>query len=322
MIQKLPRLALIIPCYNEVLILEGTIKKLSEVLQRLISSNHIEENSYIVFVDDGSVDRTWNIIERYSALPDSKIKGIKLSRNKGHQYALIAGMESVVDKCDCLISMDADLQQDENILDTFIEKYNQQVEIVFGIRNDRKNDTLLKKITAVSFYNFMSYLGVQIIKNHADFRLLSNKVNKELLKYQESNLFLRGLILELGFKIDYIYFDVKDRHAGESKYTLTKMLSLAWSGISSLSIKPLRLITLIGALAFIFSFFMGGYVLYVSLFTDNAIPGWASTLFPIYFIGGIQVLSIGIVGEYIGKIYLEVKARPRFIIEEKINFDK
>ncbi len=231
-------------------------------------------------------------------------------------------MQSVVDKCDCLISIDADLQQDENVIDEFIDKYLAESDIVLGIRNNRKTDNAFKKFTALTFYNLMSFMGVDIVKNHADYRLLSNRANKALLEHKESNLFLRGMISLIGFRVDYVYFDVKDRFAGESKYTLSKMLSLAWNGITSFSIKPLRLITIAGAIVFIFSFIMGGYVLFVSLLTDKAIPGWSSTLLPIYFIGGVQVLSIGIVGEYIGKIYLEVKGRPRFIIEKEINFDE
>lgn len=322
MINELPRLALITPCYNEEPVLKETINRLSKVLERLIKNKKIDKNSYIVFIDDGSIDKTWEIIETYSNLSSLRLKGLKLSKNRGHQNALIAGMESVVDKCDCLISIDSDLQQDENVIDDFIDKYLEKSDVILGIRNNRKTDNIFKKFTALTFYNLMSLMGVDIVKNHADYRLLSNRANKALLEHKESNLFLRGMISLIGFRVDYVYFDVKDRFAGESKYTLSKMLSLAWNGITSFSIKPLRLITIAGAIVFIFSFIMGGYVLFVSLFTDKAIPGWSSTLLPIYFIGGVQVLSIGIVGEYIGKIYLEVKARPRFFIEKEISFDE
>ena len=322
MLKVLPKLALITPCYNEELVIKETINRLNNVLKRLIENKKIDKSSYMVFIDDGSIDKTWEIIEKYANTHSLRLKGLKLSKNRGHQNALIAGMKSVVDKCDCLISIDADLQQDENVIDDFIDKYIAKSDVILGIRNNRKTDNIFKKFTALAFYNLMSFMGVDIVKNHADYRLLSNRANKALLDHKESNLFLRGMISLIGFKVDYVYFDSKNRFAGESKYTLSKMLSLAWNGITSFSIKPLRLITIAGAIVFIFSFIMGGYALYISFLTDKSIPGWASTVLPIYFIGGVQVLSIGIVGEYIGKIYLEVKERPKFFIEKEINFDK
>jgi polyisoprenyl-phosphate glycosyltransferase len=310
-----PKVALIVPCYNEEEVLTRTMEKLTIVLNSLIDSHKISLDSYIVFIDDGSKDKTWQVIDRLSEKYEH-IKGLKLAKNSGHQNALLAGMEFVVDKCDCLISLDADLQQDENSIGKFIDKYLGNNEIVLGIRNDREADGLFKKITALGFYKFMNIAGVDIIKNHADYRLLSNRVNKELLNFKEVNLFLRGLVTLVGFKTDYVYFNVKDRFAGESKYTSLKMLGLALDGITSFSVAPLRLITFFGFIVFIFSIIMSGYIFGVVIFTDQVAPGWASTVLPVYFIGGVQILSIGIVGEYIGKIYKEVKKRPRYLIEE------
>jgi len=315
------RLALVLPCYNEEEVLEETIAKLTEVLNNLISKNKISEKSYMVCVDDGSKDKTWNIINQLSTL-NIFVKGVKLSKNQGHQNALLAGMNYVADKCDCLISLDADLQQDENSIVDFVNKYLDGSEVVLGIRNDRGTDGLFKKLSALAFYKLMQSMGVDIIKNHADYRLLSNKANKALLEFKEVNLFLRGLVSLIGFKTDYVYFDVKDRFAGESKYTLSKMLSFAIDGITSFSIVPLRIISFLGFIIFLLSFIMGLYILEISLFTNNAVPGWASTVLPIYFIGGIQLLSIGIVGEYIGKIYNETKRRPRYFIETEIAIDE
>lgn len=312
---KSPILALVLPCYNEEAVLSETIKRLSGILEDLISKNKISEKSYMLFVDDGSVDKTWDIIETSSKI-NRFVKGIKLSRNQGHQIALFAGMEYVVDKCDCMISMDADLQQDENAIEEFINKYIEGCEVVLGIRRDRKTDGLFKKLTAIGFYELMRIMGVQIIKNHADYRLLSNRAIKALMQFREVNLFLRGLIPLIGFRTDFVFFDVKDRFAGVSKYSLSKMLSLAIDGITSFSITPLRLISVVGFIAFIFSMLLSFYVFYIAIFTNKAVPGWASTVLPIYFMGGVQLLSIGIIGEYIGKIYIETKRRPRYFIEK------
>lgn len=223
---------------------------------------------------------------------------------------------SVKDTCDCVISIDGDLQQDEEKFDDFIDRFNQGFDIVLGVRTDRKSDNFFKKITANLFYFVMSLMGTKVVKNHADYRLLSQRVLQELANFKEANLFLRGIVLELGFKMDIIYFDVRDRAAGNSKYSLTKMLSLAWSGITSFSIYPLRIVTFVGCFCLFFAILLSIYAIYVVSFTDNAVPGWASTTIPISFFGGIQIFSIGILGEYIGKIYQEVKNRPKYIIEE------
>lgn len=313
-----PILALVVPCYNEEEVLEETIKQLMIVLKRLIDGKKISGRSFIKFIDDGSNDSTWDIIKSNS-MKDPLIKGLKLSKNQGHQNALLAGMEYVKDKCSCLISLDADLQQNENSIEDFIDKYKEGSEVVLGIRKDRKTDGLFKKLTALGFYKLMRTMGVNVINNHADYRLLSNKANSSILEFKEVNLFMRGLVPLIGYQTDYVFFEVKDRYAGESKYTLSKMLSFALDGITSFSITPLRMIFVIGFIVFSLSFLMGIYVLGVSFFTNNALPGWTSTVLPIYFLGGVQILSIGIVGEYLGKIYKETKKRPRYFIEEEIS---
>ena len=246
---KIPKLALVLPAYNEEEVLPETISRLTIVLDNLILKNQITDDSFMVFVDDGSKDKTWVSIEELSEV-NTFVKGLKLSKNQGHQNALLAGMEYVADKCDCMISLDADLQQDENSIQEFLEKYLEGSEVVLGIRNDRKSDGLFKKITALGFYKLMDVMGVNVVKNHADYRLLSNRANKSLIQFEEVNLFLRGMVPLVGFKTDYVYFDVKDRLAGESKYTLSKMLGFAIDGITSFSVTPLRIISVIGFLVF------------------------------------------------------------------------
>ena len=312
-----PKLAIVVPCYNEEEVLPRTAKRLLEVLDGLISPNKINDESFILFVDDGSKDRTWTIIEDL-AKQNTKIKGLKLTRNFGHQNALLAGMEYIFNKCDCLITIDADLQHDEQAIGEFVQKYIDGAEIVLGIRKDRKVDSIFKKLTALIFYQLLLKMGVNIIKNHADYRLISNTALKALLEFKEVNLFLRGLIHLIGFKTDYVFYDFKERFAGQTKYPLRKMLALALDGITSFSIVPLRLITFIGFLIFMGSLIMSGYIFYTAIFTNKSVPGWASTVLPIYFIGGVQLLSLGIIGEYIGKIYMETKRRPRYILEKEI----
>ena len=315
--RNIPKLAIIVPCYNEEQVLDETTKRLSSILNELVDQNKITKNSFILYVDDGSKDNTWGIVKSIS-VRNLLVKGIKLSKNKGHQNALLAGMEHVEDKCDCLISIDADLQQDERSMISFIDSYLNGCDIVLGIRNDRESDSFFKKVTALGFYKLMNLMGVDIIKNHADYRLLSSKANKMLLSFRESNLFLRGLVPLIGLKTEYIYFDVKERYAGKSKYTLKKMLAFAWDGITSFSVIPLRLITLIGFIVFFISLIMGGNVLY-SVIANKTVQGWASTVLPIYFMGGVQLMCLGVIGEYIGKIYKETKRRPRYFIEDIID---
>ncbi len=312
-----PILSFIVPCYNEEETLKETTTLLTKKLEDLINSNKINETSYILFVDDGSKDNTWEILKNNSIL--KKIKALKLSKNYGHQYALLAGINFVEDKCDVLISLDADLQDDINAIDEMIEKFLQGYEIVYAARSNRDNDTFFKKSTAEIYYKLMKLIGVDLVFNHADYRLMSNKAINFFNSFHEINLFIRGIIPLLGLKSTIIYYERKKRFAGESKYSLRKMISFAFNGITSFSIMPLRVISFVGFLVFCMSLILGTYSLYAAIFTNSTIPGWASTVLPIYFIGGIQLLSLGIVGEYIGKIYIETKKRPRYFIEEIIN---
>lgn len=312
-----PILATVVPCYNEEEVIEKTYTKLVSYYKGLIQNGIIDAKSFILFVDDGSIDTTWSLIKQFSQ--ESKyIKGLKLSRNQGHQIALLAGMQAVHGKCDCMISIDADLQQDYRAIEKMLYEYKNGKEIVLGIRNDRESDTFFKKFTAEGYYKLMHLMGVNIEFNHADYRLLSHKALSYFLQFTERNLFIRGIVKLIGLPTAKVYFDVKEREAGESKYTLQKMLSFAWDGITSFSIVPLKLITVVGFLIFIFSIIAGIDALYTVFFTNDAIPGWASTVLPMYFVGGIELLAIGIIGEYIGKIYTEIKHRPHYFIEEEI----
>ncbi|MGQ9848329.1 MAG: glycosyltransferase family 2 protein, partial [Bacteroidales bacterium] len=273
--------------------------------------------SFLLFVDDGSQDKTWEIIESLSN-ENEHVKGIKLSRNQGHQIALVAGMEYALNnKCDCLVSIDADLQDDVNAIEQMVAKYRQGYEIIYGVKSDRRKDSFLKRFTAESFYHLMNLFGVNLIFNHADFRLLSAKATEYLLQFTESNVFIRGMIPLIGLNSTFVYYEIKERFAGQSKYSFKKMLNLALDGITSFSVVPLRIISAIGFFTFMVSSLMGLYTLGIRLFTNDALPGWASTILPIYFIGGIQLLSLGVIGEYIGKIYIEAKRRPRYFIEKE-----
>jgi len=305
------------PCFNEEECLIETISRLKSILTELKAQRLIESESKILFVDDGSVDKTWEIIKN-AAKKDEDILGIKFSKNFGHQYALLAGIEFAALNNFDIITIDSDLQQDETKIIEFVKKRINGAEIIYGVRIDRKTDTFFKRKTAQLFYSFMQKLGVKIIENHADYRLLSSKAANTLANFKETNLFLRGLIPLIGFKSDVVYFEVKERFAGKTKYSLKKMLDLALDGIASLSFVPLRLIFFVGFVSFIFSLSLIFYSLYIVLFTDKAVPGWASTIIPIYLLGGIQLLSLGIIGEYLSRIYLETKRRPRYIIEEQI----
>jgi glycosyltransferase involved in cell wall biosynthesis len=308
-------LALVVPCYNEEEVLRNTAERLTGELVRLVGAQKIHPDSFIVFVDDGSKDETWEIIKELKAQNPS-IKGIKLSRNFGHQSALLAGLNKVIDICDVAVTIDADLQQDEKALESFVDKYNEGYELVFGVRKDRNTDSFFKKATASSFYTLMRLMGVNIIKNHADYRLASQKALKALAQYEETNLFLRGIFPSLGFKSAIVHHEVHKRTEGKTKYSLPKMLLFALNGITSFSVVPIRFISVLGVLFFVLSIFMSFYALYAYMFY-NVVHGWTSIVIPIYFIGGIQLLSLGVIGEYIGKIYGEVKRRPRYIIEEE-----
>lgn len=310
------KLAIVIPCYNEEEVLIETCRRMRAVIVQLTSFGKISSDSSVFFVDDGSQDHTWTLIEQL-ATADPRIVGIKLSRNRGHQNALIAGLFTA--DGDAIVSIDADLQDDVNAIESMVDKFLAGTDIVYGVRKQRESDTALKRLTAEWFYRMMSALGVESIYNHADYRLTSRQVVECLKQYSEVNLYLRGIVPLIGFKSDIVYYDRTDRFAGESKYPLRKMIALALDAVTSFSVVPLRLITIAGFLIFIASMMVTLWALWVRFFTQDAIPGWTSTVLPMYFLGGIQIFCIGLLGEYLGKIYAEVKARPRFFIEKMIS---
>lgn len=309
-----PSLALVIPCYNEEEVLPETIKRLTVILEDLVANNAIACDSKIIFVDDGSRDKTWGIIE-HANYSNQYVQGLKLARNAGHQNALLAGLIYAKDFSDCVISIDADLQDDLAVLPKFIDAYKNGYEIVYGVRKDRSSDTLFKRATAQGFYKLMNSMGVNIIYNHADYRLMSKRVLEHLSEFKEVNLFLRGLIPLIGYKYTEVHYERNERFAGESKYPLKKMLAFAFDGVTSFSVTPIRLISGIGFLMFLFSFFMGIYII-INKTLGNTTSGWSSLMISIWFIGGIQLVALGFIGEYIGKIYREVKARPKYFIEK------
>lgn len=310
------KLGIIVPCYNEEEVLQDSSQKLLAVLNNLEKENLVSNDSFICFVDDGSKDKTWDIIIKLKEV-HPEIKGIKLSSNNGHQNALMAGLLTCKNDADCLVSIDADLQDEETTIKEMIIKFNKGFDIVYGVRGDRRKDSIFKRSSASFFYRFMKLLGVDIIYNHADFRLSSKKVNNELSKYKEINLFLRGIFPSMGFRSCEVYYSRQKRKAGKTKYPLKKMISFALNGISSFSIRPLRWITVTGFIIFAFCILASAYALW-GYFYQETVPGWLSTVLPFYFLGGVQILCIGIIGEYIGKMYKEVKQRPRYIIEEEI----
>lgn len=310
-------LYIVIPCYNEEEVLTETTKELNEKLENLIKNKKITSKSKVMYVNDGSKDKTWELIKEISK-NNKHFTGITLSRNRGHQNALLAGLMTAKNYADVIISMDADLQDDINAVDEMIDKYNNEnCEIVYGVRSKRTTDTWFKRTTAQGFYKFMSIMGVETVYNHADYRLTSKRVLENLNDYKEVNLFLRGIFPLIGFKTDVVYYERKERFAGESKYPLKKMLAFALNGITSFSIKPIRLILAVGVLIFTISIIMLLYCLIVKL-TGNTVDGWTFIVGSIWLVSGIQMFSIGIVGEYIGKIYNETKNRPRYIIEENL----
>jgi len=311
------KLMVVIPCYNEEEVLPETSRRLVEKMDSLVKKGYITPDSRVLLVNDGSRDRTWEMIcDLHKQNP--LFEGVKLSRNRGHQNALLAGLMTARNRCDISISMDADLQDDMDAMDRFIEKYNEGCDVVYGVRNKRETDTFFKRETALMFYRLMKGLGVDITYNHADYRLMSNRALNALAQFGEVNLFLRGLAPLVGFQSDVVAYDRSERFAGESKYPFKKMLAFAIDGITSFSVKPLRLITTVGMGIFVVSLFMLLYAL-VSWITGKTVVGWTSTLASIWMIGGIQLLSLGIIGEYVGKIYNETKRRPRFIIERYLN---
>ena len=311
------RLAVIVPCMNEQDMLHTTNNELRILLNSLIDNNLINSNSYICYVDDGSTDETWGIIKQlYSE--NNNVRGVKLSKNFGHQNALLAGLSRVNDKCDFVITVDADLQQDINVIPEMIEKHFSGSEIVFGISHDRIVDPLLKKVTGILFYKIMNALGSGVLKDHADFRLMGKNALKALLEYRENNIFIRGLVQDIGFKTSIVKFDRQVRRFGKTKYTYYKMIRFAYDGISSLTILPLRFLFFVGLLSTSISILYIFYILYVKYIIDQAVPGWASIVLPIWVFSSIQLVALGLIGEYLSKIFIDVKKRPRFIIENEI----
>ena len=313
------KLYLVIPCYNEEEVLPETSKRLKEKYTALMNEGKIDTDSKIVFVNDGSKDRTWEMIRELHE-SDPVFRGICLSRNKGHQNALMAGLMTVKSECDAAISMDADLQDDINAIDEMVDRYLEGYEVVYGVRSSRKKDTFFKRTTAEGFYKVMRAMGVETVYNHADYRLMSRRALEALSEFDEVNLFLRGIVPLVGFKSTEVTYERGERFAGESKYPLKKMLAFATEGITSMSIKPIRLITTLGFLVFLFSI---GVLIYsiIRKFTGYTVPGWAFLAVSIWALGGVQLLAIGVIGEYIGKIYLETKHRPKFIVAEYLNDD-
>ena len=309
------RLGIVIPCYNEEEVIPETSRRITALLDRLISLNKIADDSKIFFVDDGSKDNTWPLIEKF-ALENHHIAGIKLSRNRGHQNALVAGLFTA--DVDVLISIDADLQDDVNAIEKMVDKYLEGAEIVYGVRKRRAVDSAFKRLTAEGFYRLIAALGAESVFNHADYRLMSRRAVECLKQYTEVNLFLRGIVPLIGFKSEIIYYDRIDRFAGKSKYPLKKMVALALDAITSFSVVPLRLITFAGFAIFAGSMLVTLWAIWVRFFTSDAVPGWTSIVLPMYFLGGIQVFCLGVIGEYIGKTYSEVKSRPRFFIEKTV----
>ena len=309
-------LYVVIPCYNEEEVLAVTTEKLTEKLNKMIKDKLISKDSKIMYVNDGSKDTTWELICKFNK-ENKFVTGVNLSRNRGHQNALLAGLMTTKEYADIVISMDADLQDDINVMDKMVKEYNNGCDIVYGVRSARKTDTWFKRTTAEGFYKFMAKLGVEIVYNHADYRLMSKRALNELEKFKEVNLFLRGIIPLIGFKTAKVEYERNERFAGESKYPLKKMLNFAMDGILSFSIKPIRIITTAGFIVSFLSFLLLIYVV-IGHFTSNNVTGWTTIVALICFFGGFQILCIGIVGEYIGKIYNETKQRPRFIIEDVI----
>lgn len=314
------RLALVVPCYNEEAVLEISAKELKRVLSDLIVKNKIAKDSFVLFVNDGSKDRTWELIEKECG-ESPMICGLKLAGNVGHQFALTAGLLAAKDMSDVTISIDADLQDDTAVIEEMIDKFHEGKDIVYGVRNDRKHDSLFKRTTAQGFYKVMAAMGVKTVYNHADFRLMSKRAVEQFSKYEETNLFLRGMMPLIGYETDNVYYERKERVAGESKYPLKKMLALAWNGITSFSVKPISLITALGFVIMILSICAAIYA-FASYFLGTVEPGWTSLILSIWFLGGLQLVAIGLIGQYIGKIYIEVKHRPRYNVEKLLTHDE
>ncbi|WP_223591860.1 glycosyltransferase family 2 protein [Neobacillus bataviensis] len=308
-----PVLTIVVPCYNEEEVLPETMMKLGLLLQELMNDELVSKQSKILFVDDGSKDRTWEMIYK-EGLKNDHVRGLKLARNVGHQNALLAGLFTAKELSDCVVSIDADLQDDIQVIRDFMLKFHEGCEIVYGVRKGRDTDTFFKRSTAQGFYKIMKMLGVDLIYNHADFRLMSKRALQELERFKEVNLFLRGIVPLLGFRTDVVYYDRLERQAGETKYPLKKMLAFAFDGITSFSISPIRFVLMIGFVSFFMSLVFGGYFLTLK-FLGNTETGWTSLITSIWLIGGLQLIAIGLIGEYVGKIYKEAKQRPKYIVD-------
>jgi polyisoprenyl-phosphate glycosyltransferase len=308
-----PRLSIVVPCYNEEDVLPETHFRLGKLVRELGAQGKIASDSLVYYVDDGSSDRSWTIIESM-ARQHGFVRGVKLSRNRGHQNALLAGLFSA--EGDIVITIDADLQDDLAAIGAMVDEYVGGCDIVYGVRQSRTADTYTKRLSAETYYRLLQLMGVEAVFNHADYRLMSRRAIDALREFKEVNLFLRGVIPQLGFRNSTVFYDRSERFAGASKYPLKKMLALAWQGVTSFSAVPLHIITTLGVLISLASFAVTIWALSIRIFTVDAVPGWASTVLPIYFLGGIQLLCIGIIGEYLAKIYMETKGRPRYVIEE------
>lgn len=315
------KLAIVVPCYNEEEVLKIASEALRGVLDDLVNKGKIAKDSFILFVNDGSKDRTWALIEEEHEHHPVQVNGVKLAGNVGHQFALTAGLITAKDMSDVTISIDADLQDDVSVIEEMIDKFHAGNDIVYGVRRERKTDTFFKRTTAQGFYKIMDMMGVKTIYNHADFRLMSRRAVEQFSRYEESNLFLRGMMPLLGYQTDCVYYDRKERVAGESKYPLKKMIALAFNGISSFSVKPITLILGVGLLIVFMCILAAVYAL-VSYAMGNVVPGWTSLILSIWFLGGLQLLAIGLVGQYIGKVYIEVKHRPRYNIEKILSSEE
>ena len=313
------RLAIVVPCYNEEEMLPITTKELTEVLNDLIRKGKIAKDSYILYVDDGSKDATWELIEKMHKEND-KVFGLKLAGNVGHQYALTAGMMQAKEHADILISIDADLQDDTLVMEDMVDKYHEGNDIVYGVRNDRKKDSFFKRTTAQVFYKVMAAMGVKTIYNHADYRLMSKRAVDHFANYEEVNLYLRGIMPLIGYKTESVFYERKERIAGESKYPFSKMIALAWNGITSFSVKPINFIAVLGGVIIFLSILAAVYA-FVSYCNGKVVAGWTSLILSIWLLGGLQLFAIGVIGQYIGKIYMEVKHRPRYNVETYLTHD-
>lgn len=312
--KKTPILAVVVPCYKEEPVLADTTKRLSTILNQMIEDEQIDPASRIVYVNDGSSDQTWPIIAELHAT-NPLVSGINLAHNVGHQNALMAGLNTAVEKADLLVTIDADLQDDPEAIKTMVRMAGEGKDIVYGVRAGRQSDSWFKRTTAQGFYRFMAWLGVQLVYNHADYRLMSKRATRQLLSYRERNLFLRGIVPQLGYQTDCVYFDRTERMAGESKYPLGKMLSFAWDGITSFSVKPMRMLLHVGFIFLIISLGIAIWALY-NYCIGHVVQGWTSLILSVWFCSGCMLIGMGLLGEYIGKIYTEVKDRPRYNIEQ------